>query len=164
MIHTKLFYHHIVVMHFSCVESGLFTSGLCLISSVSLSCHVDLPLYTNNIKQKVKCCNTSRLQWLEFLFSVLKIKCYNLQRLWCFNLALALSKHWWAACKPQRNTELYASCCVPSCCMSFEVLQPTRLHEEWAKTNWGCQMAYYCYVCASTIKCNQSLKQQQSCG
>lgn len=67
-------------------------------------------------------------------------------------LALALSKHWWAACKPHRHTKLYASCCVPSCRMPFEVLQPTGLHEEWAKTGWGCQMAYYRHVSALTTK------------
>lgn len=89
---------------------------------------------------------------------------YFCLHLWKLSVKSAVTLNWlWHSVNiaeqpvSQRDTPscMPAVVCHPA--TSFEVLQPTRLHEEWARTDWGCKMAYH--VSALTIRMNPSLKQ-----
>lgn len=100
-----------------------------------------------------------------------KKDCSNKYRLWYFSFHLwklsvksAETLNWrWHSVNigeqpvSRRDTPscMPAVVCHPA--TSFEVLQPSRLHEEWAKTDWGCKKAYH--VSPPTIKINPSLIQ-----
>lgn len=99
---------------------------------------------------KRKIGNKNRLQ-LIFLFHLCKLSVIICRD---SKLALALSKHWWAACEPSCTPAVE---CHPATC-------PLKCHFQsgvWRASHDGPRMPkYYCTVSASTTKCRGCLEQQ----